>query len=87
MSLTTTRPRLYGAWCWPSSGIELGTSEREFSALPTELSDISPIKFSISYYIGDLAPDTTTANFTQIKNDKIQPVVLNVAVTIPATSE
>jgi hypothetical protein len=34
-----------------------------------------------------LAPDTTTANFTQIKNDKIQPVVLNVAVTIPATPE
>jgi hypothetical protein len=48
---------------WDPSGIEPGPSELEFSALPTELSDISTNKFSITHYIGFFALGTTTANF------------------------
>ncbi len=48
---------------WNPPGIEPEPSELEFSALPTELSDISTNKFSISDYIGFFALGTTTANF------------------------
>jgi hypothetical protein len=69
---------------------EPGPSELDFSALPTELSDISTNKFSISHYIGFFALGTTTANFKQINtilDNKIQPAEMNLAEHTPAMPE
>ncbi len=70
--------------------IEPGSSKLEYSALPTELNDISITKFSISHYIGFFALGTTTANFKQINtilDIKIQPAEMNAAEHTPALPE
>ncbi len=75
---------------WNPPGIEPGPTDLDSSALPTELSDISTKKFSISQYIGFFALGTTTANFKQINrilDNKIQPAEMNVAEHTPAMPE
>ena len=74
---------------WNPPGIEPGSSDLDFSAPPTELSDIAT-KFSISHYIGFFALGTTTANFKQINtilDNKIQPAEMNAAEHTPAMPE